>query len=377
MFRWTYLSLLCFWFMGCSQNTVPQTDTRTTDRPLNVILLIGDGMGVTQVSSLFFFGVEEPQFLRFPYTGLSRTSSASHKITDSAAGAVAFASGIKTYNGAIGLDTNQQAVPTIIERIAPKGKKSGLVATSSITHATPAAFYAHAKSRNEHEKIAMDLVNSRVDFFAGGGIRYFARRKDGQNLIEALQKRSFSVDTLTHDAWQRPQSLDGKQRYAYLVGEKELPPKPEGRGDFLPEATAAALDYLSQHKEGFFLMVEGSQIDWGGHAADVNYVTSEMIDFDQTLRVALDFAEKDQNTLVIVTADHETGGFSLCPPLIRKQWDYNIIKGGFYEGANQVPSSAHTATMVPVFAYGPSAHLFTGVYHNNEIFHKILKATGW
>jgi alkaline phosphatase len=146
-----------------------------------------------------------------------------------------------------------------------------------------------------------------------------------------------------------------------------MPKMQEGRGDFLPQATQMAIDHLSQDKDGFFLMVEGSQIDWGGHANDSDYIIEETKDFDQAVTVALDFAEKDGNTLVIVTADHETGGYSLSAAEVRKQRDYRHIKPTFSTGG-------HSASLIPVYAYGPGAANFQGIYQNNDLFKKMLRA---
>ena len=341
----------------------------------NVILLIGDGMGLSQVSSSFYFGAtEEPNFTRFPIIGLSRTSSTSHKVTDSASGATAFASGIKTYNGAIGMDIYKQPIETIIERIEKHNLNTGLIATSSITHATPACFYAHVTKRGEEDSIAAQMPTSSVDFFAGGGLKFFHKRKDGKDFLPVLRQNGFTVDT---SKLGQIGTLTSDKKYAYILADKGLPSKLDGRDDFLPQATSLALDYLSKSDKGFFLMVEGSQIDWEGHAANVNGVVQEVRDFDKALGVALDFAEKNGNTLVVVTADHETGGFTLSPRQIRKQWKYDDIEGSFYQDANSLPSAAHTATMVPVFAYGPLSSIFSGIYQNNEIFHKIIEVTGW
>ncbi|MEM6299536.1 MAG: alkaline phosphatase, partial [Bacteroidota bacterium] len=174
------LFTLLFLFLGCAS----KTPISKSERPKNVILLIGDGMGLTQVSSAFYFGEGEPNFARFPVTGLSRTSSSSHKITDSAAGATALSCGVKTYNGAVGVDDKKKSVETLVERASKYDLKTAVLATSSITHATPASFYAHAKSRNEHESIASQLVASSVDFFAGSGKKYFFKREDGKNLMK-------------------------------------------------------------------------------------------------------------------------------------------------------------------------------------------------
>lgn len=358
----------------------------------NVILLIGDGMGLSQVSSSFYFGaVEEPNFTRFPFIGLSRTSSASHKVTDSASGATAFASGIKTYNGAIGMDVDQQPVETIIERIAQlnSGIMTGLIATSSITHATPACFYAHVKYRKQEEDIAYQMVDSPVDFFAGGGLKFFNKRADQKDLLAELTAKGFVMDTLKLGGIG---TLTTNKKYGYLLAEKGLPSKLDGRDDFTVQATLLALDYLSKSKDGFFLMVEGSQIDWEGHATNVQGVVQEVRDFDKAIGAALDFAEQDGQTLVVVTADHETGGFALSPPFTEIKrpyskpyvgWDYNQIEGSFYENADTTVnpsgkySAAHNATLVPVFAYGPNSERFAGIYQNNDIFHKIVEIMNW
>lgn len=355
--------------------TAPEITKPTA--PKNVILLIGDGMGLSQVSSCYFFGNDNPpNFNRFPVVGLINTTSADAEITDSAAGATAFAAGVKTYNGAISKNENKENVETLIERIESQNISSGLVATSQITHATPACFYAHEESRNNQEAIAEQLINSSVDFFAGGGIKYFTAREDEKNLLPVLKQKGFVVDTSNFNA---NKTLNADKKYGYLLAEKGMPSKLAGRGNFLPNATQQAINYLSQQANGFFLMVEGSQIDWEGHAASVEGTVLEMQDFDKTLKVALDFAEKDGNTLVVVTADHETGGFSLQPALDEtgERYDYTKVAGGFYEGAKQTPSAAHTATLVPVFAYGPMAEKFGGIYENTAIHSKILEATNW
>jgi len=347
------------------------------NHPKNIILLIGDGMGLSQVSSCYFFDSKtEPNFNRFPVVGLISTTSADAEVTDSAAGATAFAAGIKTYNGAISKNVNKENVETLVERIEGKNIATGLVATSQITHATPACFYAHQESRNSQEAIAEQLVNSSIDYFAGGGIQYFTKREDKKNLLPILKQKGFVVDTIATN-FNKTLSLDKK--HGYLLAQRGMPSKLDGRGDFLPNATQQAMSYLSQQPNGFFLMVEGSQIDWEGHAASIEGTVLEMQDFDKTLKVALDFAEKDGNTLVVVTADHETGGFSLQPAFdeTTERYNYTKVAGGFYEGAKQTPSAAHTATLVPVFAYGPMAEKFGGIYENTEIHSKIIEVTNW
>ncbi|WP_418603733.1 alkaline phosphatase [Hwangdonia sp.] len=336
---------------------------KTIKTPKNVILLIGDGMGLTQVSSSFYFGNESSSFERFKQIGFIKTSSQSHLITDSAAGATAFSAGIKTYNGAIGVDQDALAVPLITHKAAQAKVVTGVISTSSITHATPASFFAHVKSRNMQEEIAAQLPGSEIDFFAGAGNDFFFKRKDKLDLGALFSENGFIVDTVS---LQKPQNFNLDKKYGYLLAPKHMPKMSEGRGDFLSQATRLGVEYLSQNNQGFFLMVEGSQIDWGGHANDSEYIVEEVKDFSKVIGEVLDFAEKDGNTLVIVTADHETGGYTLAS----ENGDYNKIKGSFSTGG-------HSATLIPVFAYGPGSESFQGIYENHAIYHKIIQLTNW
>tara|TARA_R110000787_G_scaffold8495_4_gene28687 strand:+ start:9298 stop:10434 length:1137 start_codon:yes stop_codon:yes gene_type:complete len=356
--------LISIFFISCNTQqevTVSKTTNNKVSTPTkkvkNIIFLIGDGMGLSEVSASQFYNTKTSNFERFPVIGLSKTSSASDLITDSAAGATAFASGIKTYNGALGVNTDTLAVKTIVEEISKIGISTGIISTSSIVHATPAAFYTHTKKRSMYEDIAAQLVTSDIDFFAGGGIKYFNDRKDKRDLILELEQKGFSINTESLPKNTKP---DFNKKQGYLLASNGMPKMLEGRGDFLTNATKLALEILSSNEEGFFLMIEGSQIDWGGHDNDAEYLISELIDFDNTIGVALDFAELDGETLVIVTADHETGGFTLA----QDNGDYNKIKPVFSTGG-------HSATMVPVFAKGPNANDFGGIYENTSIYNKM------
>jgi len=367
--KYVLASLLLILTSCKSANTQIETKNNT---PKNVILLIGDGTGLSQISSAFYFKETAPNYGRFKHIGLIKTSSSSHDITDSAAGATAFASGVKTYNGAIGVADDSTEVATLVEIVSPLKIKSGVISTSSITHATPASFYAHALNRGLYEEIAADMVKSDIDFVAGGGIENFNKRKDGKNLLVDLTSKKFKIDTTALGNFG---DIQAHSKVAYLLAAIHMPPKAKGRGDFLPKATELGIQFLNKDNSNFFLMVEGSQVDWGGHANDSDYLISELIDFDNAIGKALDFAKRDGNTLVIVTADHETGGFTLSSTIKKaadgKEYsDYDEITGTFSTGG-------HSATLIPVFAYGPGAEEFSGVYENNEIFHKILKLTGW
>lgn len=352
--KWSLLG--CLLLVACGTELFAQKNKK---QPINIILLIGDGMGLSQVSASQFFNDDPSNFERFQTIGLIKTSSATELITDSASAATSFATGIKTYNGAIGVDTLKVAATTIVEYASQKGILTGLIATSSIVHATPASFYAHVDSRKKYNDIALFLPTSAIDFFAGGGLKFFEQREDGIDVLTALQKNGFSTYTDS-----LPTKLSNKKT-AILLADDEMPKIVDGRGSFLPDATKLALQQLSKNKEGFFLMVEGSQIDWGGHSNDAEYIISELIDFDTTIGVALDFAQNNKNTLVIVTADHETGGFTLS----QKEKSYQEIEPTFSTGG-------HSATMIPVFAKGPGEEAFSGIYENTEIFYKMMKVLG-
>jgi alkaline phosphatase len=327
----------------------------------NIILLIGDGMGLAQVSSAYYFGEKTPNFSRFKYIGLHQNQPIGKKITDSASGATAFSTGYKSYNAAIGVDKDTIARETILEWAAKRQKSTGLVATSSITHATPASFFAHVPFRSLQEAIALDFLKAPIDFAAGGGIQYFNKRADKRDLLAEMEVQGRVIDTL-----KLGRNLKEGNRYAYFLAPDGLPKMQDGRGDFLPDATKTAIDFLKKDQDGFFLMIEGSQIDWGGHDNDARYIIEEMLDFDKAIGLALDFAKKDGNTLVIVTADHETGGFALSGAKMFGKTEYGEIEGTFSTGG-------HTASLIPVFAFGPGAEQFIGIYNNNDIYTKMKK----
>ncbi|MFO7721592.1 MAG: alkaline phosphatase [Bacteroidales bacterium] len=334
--------------------------------PKNVILLIGDGMGVSQVTGALVANGGQLYMSRMPYTGFTTTWSASDFITDSGAGGTALATGKKTYNSAIGVGPDSLPVMNIREIFASHGKMTGVISTSSVTHATPAAFVAHQPDREMHEAIALDFVNSGIDLFIGGGLQDFIGRADSLDLIQMLEEAGYYVDTSTTAPCPKFYFFHPEEsgKVAALYATEHLMPVLNGRGDYLVRATSLAIQHLSRGSEGFFLMVEGSQIDWGGHDNLTGYVISETLDFDQAVGEALKFAAKDGRTLVIVTSDHETGGFSIPGGCIRT----GTVQGAFN-------SDDHTAALVPVFAYGPGADLFMGIFDNTGIFDRILRAT--
>lgn len=340
-------------YQSTSQHKLYPARYRNNDqasRVKNVILLIGDGMGLAQVYAGYTANGGYLNLLQFLNIGFSKTSSADSYITDSAAGGTAMATGKKTNNRYIGVDTTGKPLPAIPDLVAPMNMVSGLISSGNITDATPAAFYAHNKERSRMDDIAEDFLKSPVSLMIGSGARHF------QSLGRQLQSKGYVVDTALI-------ALDTirSKKFLVLADTAQLPVL-KGRGVFLTRAVQKALQTLSAHPQGFFLMAEGAQIDWGGHDNSMAWLTSEMTDFDKAIGAAMQFADANGETLVIVTADHETGGLSLLDGDTRK---------GYVDG--HFSTNDHSAVMVPVFAYGPHSKDFRGVYENTEIFEKIMR----
>ena len=384
------LSLLC---VSCS-NTVQLSKETTVQEnnqpssvansaPRNIIMVIGDGMGPAYTSAYRYFKdnlntseVEETVFDRH-LMGLSSTypAAVSGVVTDSAASATALASGIKTYNGAIGVDVNKEPVQTVLEWAKLQGKKTGVVVTSQINHATPASYLAHNEYRKNYNAIADSYIDDgiKADLFLGGGWKYFIR--EDRNLVDEFKQSGFHYI----DNYQGLANLPNNKPVLGLFADKGLPWALDDSNKYrLSTMTKAGIHHLvdlqnsdNEADEGFFMLIEGSQIDWGGHANDADYLIKETLDFDKMIGLVLDYAEKDGNTLVIVTADHETGGFTLAAkekkiPFRGTQRDYKEIGPRFSTGG-------HSAAMVPVLASGPGAEIFSGIYQNTEIHAKIMK----
>ncbi len=332
--------------------------------PKNIILLIGDGMGLTQISAGLYMNNNQLHLEDFPVIGLHKPYAFDKLITDSAAGATAFSCGVKTYNGAIGVDADTLPVTNILEEAEARGMATGLIATSTITHATPAAFIAHVSSRRMMEEIATCFLKTELELFVGGGLKYFNRRKsDDRNLVQELEQRGYRVSNHVLEDFDQ-MAIDYNKPLAYFTADADPLPAAQGRDYLLPASKLAPLFLKKASQKGFFLMIEGAQIDWGGHANNSDYIISEMIDFDRAVGAVLEFAKNDGETLVIVTSDHETGGYAINPG--SKMGD---IKGAF-------TSDYHTATLIPVFAYGPGAQFFSGIYENTAIHHKMRSLLG-
>ena len=354
------LMISVFLFISGISFAQVQKSSGFSKRPKNIILFIGDGMGIAHVTAGMTVSNQPFNMKRFPYSGFSITQSADDYITDSGAGGTAIACGVKTNNGMIGMTPDNTVVSSITEIAHKKGLATGVVSTSAITHATPASFSAHNINRDNYEEIAEDFLNGSVDLFIGGGEDHFRKRADGRDLTVDLEKQGFDV-VYTLDELKASES----DKIAGLLAKLHMAPVIQGRAGMLEEMTRKAIETLSRDKDGFFLMVEGSMIDWGSHENNLYYAVNEVIDMDKAVGVALEFADINRKTLVVVTADHETGGLSLTGGNIAE----HVVSGNF-------AIVDHTGVMVPVFSYGPGAQDFSGINENTfflDAFLNLLK----
>lgn len=325
----------------------------------SVIFLIGDGMGVAHVTAAQIAQGYEPLAMeRATHVGLQKTYSASNRITDSAAAGTALSTGYKTKNGMIGVTPDSLPKPTILELAEEAGMATGLIATYPVTHATPAAFMAHNENRNNQDDIALYYLENEVDVFIGGGSKRFDQRADSVNLFDALRERGYVVASSMEEI-----ADVERGNVAVTLAENSMDSILDGRDStYLPGATAKALEILTNNSKGkgIFLMVEGSQIDGWGHGNNAEGIITETKDFDNAVRVAFDYADEHPGTLVVVTADHGTGGLTIVNgnrtfDLYDHQVDYAWTTGG------------HTGEMVPIFAYGTGAENFTGIFENTDL----------
>ena len=360
MKKLSVLSLLAVVILGMMTACNNKTKAQESAKAVNVIYMIGDGMALPQVYAAMLASGEDMTFQQFPYIGVVDTHSASNDITDSAAGGTALASDHKTNNAMLGVNPDSIPVKTVLEALAEQGKKTGIVVTSYVTHATPAAFYAKVPHRKQYEDIAVQMAeNPFINLIIGGGMKHFAQRKDSLDLIGRMENE------LGWKVYDNLAEVDvTSQKYAVIADTNHMP-KAADRGDFLPRAVKTALKTLDNAENGFFLMVEGSQIDFACHGNDSTWMMDEMLDFDYAVNVALDYAKEKGNTLVVVTADHETGGLTLPDP----QGKYTNVVFDYSTGS-------HTCLPVLVYAYGPGAEQFTGWMQNNELKAKIMNACG-
>ena len=317
----------------------------------NIIFMIGDGMGLEQLSTAWIVNNRHLNITdNFPYVGLQWTYSASKLVTDSAAAGTALFTGSKTNNGMLAMSPDGQPLETLPEYARSKGWKTGMSVVCRICDATPAAYAAHHANRDSLYSITSQMVDCGLDFISGGGLKWWENRPDGRNLTAEVEAKGY---TFVKDLESLKAVEEGP--VIALTAYTELPPALD-RGTEHQEAVLKALELLDDNKKGFFLMVEGSCIDDWCHANKVGFAVEEILDFDRTVGAVLEWAAKDGETLVIVTADHSTGAMTLL--------------GGNVEGqsvAVNYANTGHNGVALPVYAWGPGAEKFVGIYENAEL----------
>lgn len=337
----------------------------TARRPKNVILMIGDGMSLMHVYTAWAANRGALYITDcHPHVGLAKTLCADKLITDSGAGGTFLATGKMTRYHSIGVDAEGRPAPSLVDFAKDNGMGAGMAFTCRIWDATPSDFNCHQVDRDKEFDVAADYADCRMDYVCGGGWKKLVERPDGRNIMKELEARGYNLAY----TWEEAQKLGQLPIFA-LTDEVDTP-LPADRGDRLAQSSLKGLDLLKaqtskqtpkdQRTKGFFFMIEGSQLDDYGHFNDLPMLMEETHDFDRTVGAVLEWAARDGETLVVVTADHETGGLTLV--------DGNLGRG---EVQCKFSTTGHSGIMVPVYAYGPGATCFDGVYTQGEVNEKI------
>ena len=323
----------------------------------NVILMIGDGMSLMHVYTAWTANRGKLWLENAQATGLSKTWAVKKLVTDSGSGGTSLATGVKTVYHAVGVDPEGKPLTSLVDVAKELGKDAGMAVTCRLWDATPCDFCCHNIDRDKEEELVGDYPTSGVDFVFGGGAQKFTNRKDGRDIFKELQKKGYHVSRTLDDFF----AYDKNSRIFAVPYDKDTP-LPDERGDLLARASMKGISLMNQNKNGFFMMIEGSQLDDYGHFNQLDMLMKETLDFDKTIGEVMKWAAKDGETLVVVTADHETGGLTL-------------VNGNKDEGRVECCFSTkdHSGAMVPVYAFGPGAENFTGIFENTDVFKKIKK----
>lgn len=345
----------------CAAPSVARDKAPKNEKVKNVILIIGDGMGLGATAAWMINQNYEPTcFDRAQYSAVVKTYSGNSRTTDSAASATAMATGHKTNNSMLGMLPDGSKPSSIAELAKDKGLSTGIVVTSYVLDATPGAFYAHVKNRQDRKDIAEDLIAFRPDVIVGGGRKYFTSEKyTDVNLLDKAVSEGFTYVKTPEEfysTWTTP--VLGLLDNSKQIEEAEL------NSDLLGDLAGHTYEILEKNKKGFFAMIEGSHIDHAAHANNTEMVLWWMEEFDKLVNSAFDYADTHKGTLVIVAADHETGGVTLVPG------SKDFTKGESGVTVNYSVTS-HTAAPVILYAYGASSWRFGGVMDNTDIFKKI------
>ena len=322
----------------------------------NVILMIGDGMSLMHIQAAWTCNRGHLWLENAQATGLSKTPASNRLITDSGSGGTSLATCYKTIYHAVGVDADGKPLTSLCTLAKAKGKDAGIAVTCRLWDATPCDFCCHNIDRNNEQDLVADYLDSNIDYAFGGGAKYFEHRTDGRNIFNELKSKGYHISRTWEDLqkWQK-----GK---VFCVPYDVDTPLPDERGDLLARAALKGMNLMNQNKNGFFMMIEGSQLDDYGHFNQLDMLMKETLDFDRTVGEVMKWAAKDGQTLVVITADHETGGMT--------------VHGGNLESGTVVcnfSTKDHSGTMVPVYAFGPRSEQFTGFMDNTDIFWKIKK----
>jgi alkaline phosphatase len=315
----------------------------------NIILMVGDGNGLGHITAAYTHQFGNINLAKSKHVGLIHTSSYNDLTTDSAAGGSALACGQKTNNRHIGVNYIGQKMENFLEKL-PKTYNKVILTTDEVTGATPSAFYAHVKERDDTKNIISDLVKSDINLIVGAGKRHFTDFDEKVHSNIVLHSKV-------------PDNFINKKVNIAALENNELPYFNQGRGDFLTQSFTTITAQLERDTKPFFLVVENSHIDNSGHHNSAKDAISEVLDFDRCVGQAIEFVKKNPNTTLIVLADHETGGITL-PHGNSTQMEFSFS------------TDDHTFLMVPVFAWGNNASIFQGMYQNTDIFHKIINILG-
>ena len=320
----------------------------------NVILMIGDGMSLAHMYTAWTANRGQLWLENAQYTGLSKTWCTNRLVCDSGSGGTALATGQKTCYHAVGTDPQGNTLTTLCDLAKAKGKSAGIAVTCRLWDATPCDFSCHNLDRDKEQELIGDYPTSGLDYAFGGGAKYFTNRADGRDIFKELEANGYHVSRTWDDlaAW--------KSGKVFAVPYDVDTPLPDERGDLLARASLKGIELLNQNRNGFFMMVEGSQLDDYGHFNQLDLLMKETLDFDQTIGKMMKWAAQDGETLVVVTADHETGGLTL-------------VDGNKDEGKVTCcfSTKSHSGVMVPVYAFGPGSEQFSGIMENTDIFKKI------
>ena len=321
----------------------------------NVILMIGDGMSLMHVYTAWTANRGKLWLENATATGLSKTWATNKLVTDSGSGGTSLATGVKTCYHAVGVDPEGKPLTSLVDVAKELGKDAGIAVTCRLWDATPCDFCCHNIDRDKEEELVGDYPTSGVNFVFGGGAEKFANRKDGRDIFNELRVKGYHVSRSLDDFF----AYDTNSNIFAVPYDKDTP-LPDERGDLLARASMKGIELMNRNKKGFFMMIEGSQLDDYGHFNQLDMLMKETLDFDQTIGKVMKWAAEDGETLVVVTADHETGGLTL-------------VNGDKNEGRVECCFSTrdHSGAMVPVYAFGPGAEHFTGIYENTDVFKRI------